>query len=224
MKLSVKVAALIALSQALNPALVSAAEPPSKRVTITYQDLTGTQPPATSAWVSHAEGIHLWTLGKPASLGIKRLSEEGNPEFVLGTALFDKEHAYLDEAAGVATFPGHGRTITLSVDAAHPRVSGGWMLGMTNDGFTGVDAIEAYSLKAPITVEIYALDAGTRRNSEKQPHTAALGGLEEDPPENGVVTRHPGIRGDADIPASFKFDPTKPVGRVTISPAGQPAG
>ena len=37
--------------------------------------------------------------------------------------------------------------------------------------------------------------------------------------ENGLVHRHPGIRGDADIPASFRFDPSKPVGRVAIGPA-----
>ena len=205
----------------LAPVAAFAADPNAKKVTITYQDLTGTQPPSTSAWVSHADGVHLWVEGKPADIGVKRLAEEGNPEFILGNAVFD-QNRFLDEAAGVVTFPGHGRTVVLTVDAAHPRVSGGWMLGMTNDGFAGVDAIDAYDLSKPVTIDVYGLDAGTRKDSETKAHTAALGGLEEDP-ENGVVTRHQGIRGDADIPASFKFDASKPVGRVTITPGANPS-
>lgn len=192
-----------------------------RKVTITYTDLTGTQPLSSSAWVSHKDGLHLWTEGKPAETTIKRLAEEGNPEFILGTAVFDGDHNFLDEAVALPAHPGHRRSVTLSVDAAHPRVSGAWMLGMTNDGFAGVDAVDAYHLSKPVTVEVYALDAGTRKDSETKAHTAALDGLEEDP-ENGVVSRHKGIRGDADIPASFKFDPAKPVGRVTITPAGKP--
>jgi hypothetical protein len=33
-----------------------------------------------------------------------------------------------------------------------------------------------------------------------------------------VVTAHKGIRGNADAPAAWKFDPGKPVARVTITP------
>ena len=54
-----------------------------------------------------------------------------------------------------------------------------------------------------------------RKNSESKADT--IGGLGRIP-ENGVIERHAGIRGDADIPASFKFDPAKPIGRITISP------
>ena len=93
--------------------------------------------------------------------------------------------------------------------------SGAWMLGETNDGFAGIDAVDAYHLRAPMTVEVFALDAGT------EAFTSALGGLLRDP-EHGVVARHPGVRGDADLPASFRFDPAKPVGRVTVTPL-QPA-
>lgn len=37
-------------------------------------------------------------------------------------------------------------------------------------------------------------------------------------PENGVVASHTGIRGDADVPATFKFEVTKPIGRITLTP------
>jgi hypothetical protein len=42
-------------------------------------------------------------------------------------------------------------------------------------------------------------------------------GTERDP-EEGVVSQHKGIRGDTDAPADWKFDPSKPVGRLTITP------
>jgi hypothetical protein len=105
----------------------------------------------------------------------------------------------------------------LKVDEAHPDVSGLWMLGATNDGFAGIGGVDVYNLKKPITIDVYALDAGSRKNSEKKEFTAALGGRSLDP-EDGVITRHEGIRGDADIPASYKFDPNAPVGRITITP------
>ncbi|MBV8614477.1 MAG: spondin domain-containing protein [Acetobacteraceae bacterium] len=199
---------------AIGPAL---AESASRAVTVTYQDLTGTQPMSSAAFVSHQPGVHLWVEGKPAEVTIKRMAEEGNPEWIVGMAVFDADHRFLDEAVAIPTPPHGKRSVTLTVDAAHPLVSGAWMLGMTNDGFAGIDAIDAIDLDHPMTLEVYALDAGTRKNSEKREHTAGLGGLEEDP-ENGVVARHPGIRGGADIPASFKFDPSKPVARVTLTP------
>ena len=51
----------------------------------------------------------------------------------------------------------------MNMDAAHPLVSGGWMLGHTNDGFAGIEAADAYSLTKPVTVDVYALDAGTEK-------------------------------------------------------------
>jgi len=34
------------------------------------------------------------------------------------------------------------------------------------------------------------------------------------------VHRHRGIRGDADAPADWRFDPNRPVARLTIAPMG----
>jgi hypothetical protein len=191
---------------------------PSHRVTIEYQDLSGTQDLSSAPFVSHSSAFHLFEIGKPATLLIQQLAELGNPEFILGTAVGDGGHVFRDEAMGLPNLPGKGRKIELSVDAEHPLVSGGWMLGHTNDGFAGIDSVNAYELKKPLVLEVYPLDAGTKKNSETMAETAALGGLGRTP-ENGVIARHTGIRGDADIPASFKFDPSRPIGRVTISPA-----
>ena len=186
-----------------------------RHVVIEYQELSGTQDMSSAPWVSHARGIHLWEMGKPASTAIQVLAEDGNAEFVLGAALNDDGRMFGDFTVGLPNRPGTRRQVDLKVDPQHPLVSGGWMLGHTNDGFAGLDAVDAYALTEPVTVEVYALDAGTEVNTESR--ADAMGGLGH-VAEHGVVRRHTGIRGDADIPASFKFDPGKPIGRITISP------
>lgn len=214
----------LALGAALAmPAVLSvrAAEPAPRRVAIEYEDLTRTQPLSSAPFVSHAAGLHLWEDGKPAGVPIQVLAEDGNPEWILGAAVSGAGKEYGDAAMGLPTPPGGKRRVELQVDERHPMVSGAWMLGETNDGFAGIDAVDAYHLRAPMTVEVFALDAGTEINSEKKEFTPALGGLLRDP-EHGVVARHSGARGDADLPASFRFDPAKPVGRVTVTPL-QPA-
>lgn len=193
-----------------------------KHVVIEYTELTGTQPMSSAPWVSHVKGFHLWDVGKPASIPVEVLAESGNPEYILGEALTDRE-TFGDFAVGLPNVPGSTRKVELAVDAAHPLVSGGWMLVATNDGFAGIEGVDAYSLTKPKTFEIYALDAGTEENTESK--ADAIGGLGH-VPENGVVHRHEGIRGDADISKSFRFNPTKPVGRITIVPmrAGDDTG
>lgn len=188
-----------------------------RRVAIEYRDLTGTQPMSSSPWVAHAKSFRLWEEGKPASLPVQELAENGNPEFILGTAVLDTTGVFGDAAVALPSRPDTGRRVELTVDAAHPLVSGGWMLGFTNDGFAGITSINAFELTKPLTVEVYALDAGTEQNTETKADTAALGSLGRIP-ENGVITRHPGLRGDADVPAAFRFDASKPAGRVTITP------
>ena len=185
-------------------------------VAIEYQDLSNTQGLSSAPFVSHAPGFHFFELGKPATVLLQVLAEEGNPEFLVGTAIGDPK-TFLDEAIGLPSLPGKGRRVVVSVDAEHPLVSGGWMLAQTNDGFAGIDAVDAFHLSKPVVMEVYPLDAGTEKNTESKADT--VGGLGR-VPEHGVIARHPGIRGDADIAASFKFDPSKPVGRITITPLG----
>jgi len=87
-------------------------------------------------------------------------------------------------------------TIEIEVSARHPMISGGFLLGMTNDGISGVNA---YELTAPRTMDLMAWEAGSERNNETKAHLIALMGTERDP-EGGVVHKHPGIKGNADAP------------------------
>jgi len=189
----------------------------TRHVTIEFQNLTKSQPFTATPFVSHRKGLHIWQEGKKADPALQVLAEEGNPDAILVNALSKIGPDFADAAISLPTFPGQSRRVELKVDEAHPDVSGVWMLGASNDGFAGNDSVDVYNFNKPMTIDVYALDAGSRRNSEKKEFTAALGGRSLDP-EDGVIARHEGIRGDADIPASYKFDPKAPVGRITITP------
>lgn len=87
---------------------------------------------------------------------------------------------------------------------------------LTNDGFAGISGVDAFAITGETTFELMAYEAGTERNNEKA-DLIALMGTERDP-EGGVVPRDAGLRGEADAPAAWKFDPAKPVARLTITP------
>jgi hypothetical protein len=191
------------------------------RVRITYENLTAGQPFSPSVFVSHNRAAPpMFMEGQPASFGLMRLAEEGNVAPLADGAAATLGGAFGSAIIGLPTLPGHSRTIVLEVTAEHPMVSGVFMLGRTNDGFSGVSAINAFSLRRPITIEAYAWDAGTENNNERGSDLIAMMGTGRDP-ENGVVQRHRGIRGDADAPGTWKFDPSRPVVRITIVPVGR---
>jgi hypothetical protein len=190
-----------------------------KRVRITYENLTKSQAFSPSVFVTHnSSAPPLFKEGQKASFGLMRIAEEGNAGPFLSAEVAKKIGGPFGTAVqGISTLPGHKRSVDIEVTQDHPMLSGVWMLVMTNDGFTGINAINAYELTQPRTLELMAYDAGTEKNNEKKSHLIAMMGAERDP-ENGVVAKHKGIRGDADAPADWKFDPDKPVARITIAP------
>jgi hypothetical protein len=194
--------------------------PGGKRIRITYENLTNSQTFSPSVFVSHnASAPPLFGEGMPASFGLQRMAEEGNTgPFLSGMVIKDLGGAFGAAAQGISVAPGKSRTVELDVDREHPMVSGFWMLVMTNDGFTGVNGVNALALERPMSMELYAWDAGTEQNTERREHLVALMGPGR-APENGRVMRHRGIRGDADAPAMWRFDAQRPVARVTIAPA-----
>jgi hypothetical protein len=190
-----------------------------KTVRINYENLTDGQIFSPSVFFSHnASAVPLFTEGKKAPFGMMRIAEEGNIGPLLSEVVVHSlGGAYGSVIQGVSTLPGHSRTVELTVDAQHPMISGAFMLVMTNDGFTGISALDAYNLAKPVAMDLYAYDAGTENNNEDKDHLIAFQGTER-APEKGVVHRHQGIKGDKDAPPSWRFDPQKPVGRITITP------
>lgn len=190
----------------------------TKRVRITYQNLTSGQVFSPSVFTAHNAGApKLFAPGTKASFGLAQLAEGGNVAPIAGMAGMMKGEADGNSTIGLPTMPGKTGVVVLDVDRAHPMVSGGWMLSMTNDGFTGISGVDAYDLRGPQAMNVMAWDAGSEKNNERRPYLVALMGTKPDP-EGGVVKRHTGIRGGADAPAAWKFDPGKPVARVTITP------
>jgi hypothetical protein len=193
-----------------------------RRVRITYENLTAGQTFSPSVFFSHNRAAPpLFTLGQPASFGLMRIAEEGNAGPLLSaTVTKSLGAAYGAAIQGISVLPGRSRSVELEVTPSHPMISGVWMLVMTNDGFTGVNAVDAYDSRRPIVMDLYAYDAGTENNNERGDYLIAMMGTGRDP-ENGVVQRHSGIRGDADAPGTWKFDPSRPVARITIAPVGR---
>lgn len=199
------------------PAL--AAESPDRIVFVTYRNLTAGQVFSPAVFVSHnSMAPPLILEGQAAPFALQRLAEEGNTaplSLKINKALGG---AYRHAAIAGPVLPGKSRTIALRVTADHPLVTGAFMLAMTNDGFSGIQSVDAWSLEEAKTVELFAWDAGTENNNERGDFLIAMEGTERDP-ESGVVRPHEGVRGDADAPGFWKFDPLRPVASLTITPA-----
>ncbi len=212
-------AAAASIALAAVPALAQDMMMHGKTVQITIENLTTGQPFSPSYFEARgADTAPLFKLGDKASDQLVSVAEGGNiGGFSVGAAK-DMGMSLGDAVLAIHTLPGQTRTTSIHVDETHPFVDGVWMLGNTNDGFSGVSGIDAYKLSAPMTVEVRGYDAGSEKNNEKKGYLGALGGGNDRDPENGVITYHTGIRGDADAPKDWNWDVTKPVARVTFTP------
>jgi hypothetical protein len=192
---------------------------PSRVVQVTIENLTTGQNFSPSFFASiAADGDPLFALGQPPTEQLWNVAEGGNiGPYSSAAAAALASHTIGSAAVAVHTPPGATRTFYISVDAAHPLLTGVWMLGMTNDGFGGLEAVDAYALTGAVTFDIKGYDAGSERNNEARGFLGALGEGNMRDPEDGVVTLHTGIRGDADAPIAWNFDPNL-VARVTLTP------
>ena len=207
-----------ALTGAVATTAVIAQGPGTKQVRITYQNLTGGQAFSPSVFMSHnGSAPKLFAMGGKASPGLARLAEDGNVAPIADMAGKMIGRAVGKSDIGLPTMPGRTGMVELEVSRSHPMVSGAWMLSMTNDGFTGINGINAYNLRRPQVINVPAYDAGSEKNNERRPFLVALMGIARDP-DASAVSRHRGIRGDADAPPAWRFDPNRPVARITITP------
>lgn len=195
-----------------------------KTVQITIENLLTGQPFSPSYFETRTKGsAPLFVLDQKASDALAAVAEGGNIGMFSVGAAMNKESALGDAQLAIHTLPGQTRTLTIHVDEAHPLIDGVWMLGNTNDGFSGISGVDAYALTAPTVIEVLGYDAGSEKNNEKKGFLGALGGGNDRDPEGGVVTVHTGIRGDADAPKDWNWDVAKPVARVTITPIAAPS-
>ncbi|HYC83162.1 MAG TPA: spondin domain-containing protein [Candidatus Paceibacterota bacterium] len=187
-----------------------------ERVRITVENLTTSQGFSPSVFFTHNTEVDpLFVEGEKASFGVARMAEDGNPAPIAGEAAMKIGKEVGEVKIPLPVGPGKSQSIELMVDENRPYVSGAWMLGRTNDGFAGFGARDILNATGTQTFDLYALDAGTEVNDEKRESLPALMGTNRNP-EDAPIMRHSGIRGDADAPPDWKFDPNQPVARVTI--------
>jgi hypothetical protein len=217
--------AVAALSFGLTVAPAAAQQMGGKTVQITIENLTTGQPFSPSFFATRAaDGTPLFALGEKASDALVSVAEGGNIGGFSSQAAKDMGMAMGDAVLAIHTLPGQTRTLTIHVDEAHPVIDGVWMLGNTNDGFSGVAGWNAYELTTPATMDVRGYDAGSEINNERKGFLGALGEGNMRDPENGVIAYHTGIRADADAPADWQFDPEQPVARITITPTAMAGG
>ena len=211
------------------PASAAAENPKTWRVTI--DNLTGPpvasfgQPLSAPLVAVHSNQADMWSLGEPASETIRYIAEDGTPQF--GLAALTGQPGFRSVAIEhlgvfpgfpgllpIPIFPGASRTFEVTSSGKYDRLSLAMMLGLTNDGFTGLDSVPLHGDGGVYYTSGY--DAGTERNNETfafLPNLSLVFFVRD--PENGVITHHPGIRGGgALIPAVHGWN--DPVARITV--------
>lgn len=188
-----------------------------KTIKITVTDLLTGQPfSPTYAESRTADSAALFKLGDKASDALVAVAEGGNIGMFSVMAAMNKDSAIGDAQLAIHTLPGQTRTFFVHVDEKHPLIDAVWMLGNTNDGFSGFTGFDGYHLDASASLDIRGYDAGSEKNNEKKGFLGALGGGNDRDPENGVIAWHAGIRGDADAPKAWNWDVNGPVAHVTF--------
>lgn len=179
------------------------------------------QPFSAPVFFTHDSSAIPWTMGDIASFPLQQIAEEGDNSALLAdlsTQIGGSVGEVRTPLSG-PLMPGQSVTLTIAADMSRPLLSTVWMLGRTNDGFSGLSGLNLFSPSAPGVYDLIALDAGTEVNNELSAFLPAFSGFLNDP-ERGVIAPHAGILGGADIPLSWSF--SNPVARLTIAASAAP--
>ncbi|MEN7344168.1 MAG: spondin domain-containing protein [Pseudomonadota bacterium] len=233
--LVLKAAAIVGFALAVAPD-ASASDRHAVKYRVTVTNLTAGQPFTPPVVAVHNRRADVYSLGEPASEGVRQIAENGNLA-PLVTALSGDTNVRLvlqgDAPVVPAGNPGgtpfdSEYTFEFATDARARRLSIVSMLICTNDGFTGIDSVRLprYGSK---TILARGYDTRTEKNTEDfadivPPCQGLIGvgsddaGTGESNPllaENGVIIPHPGVVGDNDLDPRV-HDWADPVMRVTI--------
>ena len=170
------------------------------------------QPFSPPVIATHKSDFHMFRLGRYASPELESIAEMGNGQPMAEKLMDEKKVFDVVQGTGLI-LPGQSETFTIKSRLGAHKISFAAMLGITNDGFTGIDGMNlprngsrVYYLKS--------YDAGTEENTESAADLPALGG-DGSPTTMEKIHYHPGIKGIADLdPAIFGWE--DPVAKVTI--------
>lgn len=217
------------------------ATPETSRYRVTLTNLATGQPLSPPVAATHQRAIRMFSVGALASDELAAIAQAGDPVPMFHRFSSDP---HVTQAVNV------GRPLTRSgtsagaftdsatfeiVARAGDRFSLATMLICTNDGFTGLDAVQL-PRHGSVTYALNAYDAGRERNDELSSSLvdpcsllgpAALPGDPDGNADTGAVlthpaqpiSHHPGIQGSGELsPALHGW--TDPVARVVIERIG----
>jgi Spondin_N len=205
---------------------------------VTLANMTSSQPFSPPVAATHEAGMHLFEMGQLASEGLRAIAEDGEPMPMFQALSASKQ---VTEAVNIGrpitrkgTVVGDFTDSVTFLIHARPgdRFSIAGMLICTNDGFTGLDAVELPQ-QGTQTFMLNSYDAGTENNTERSRDIvdacSALGpeklpgdpdgNIDADPAVDTTPAQpirfHPGIQGVGDLkPALHGWK--DPVAMVTI--------
>ncbi|AQP99845.1 hypothetical protein B0W48_08610 [Pseudoalteromonas aliena] len=196
--------------------------PVSYTFSVTVSNLTAGQPFSPITVVAHHDGT-LWQIGSPASVALETMAEGGDNSQLLA---FEKGIANASSEGPVG--PGANTTVTITTDTLEVlKLSLATMMVNTNDGFTGLSAIDVSALAVGDSImrTTVAYDAGTEANTEAAgtlPGPVDNGeGFNEARNDVDFVARHPGVVTNEDglsssvLSPEHKFD--NPLAKVVIT-------
>lgn len=209
---------------------------------VTIENLTDGQPFTPALVTTHKGNDELFTVGKPASFGLKEIAENGNLTPMLerlsnDSSFFEVVVQFGDDdpvEPRPPILPGEAETFTIEGGPPFNFISWASMLICTNDGFTGVDTVKLPNrVGQSVTLYTDGYDAGTEINTEEfadlVPPCGPLTGQDNmglgtdmsNPNlfEDGVITHHEGILGVGDLDPEIN-DWDNPVGTITIERTG----
>lgn len=216
---TVAAAAIAALTVAASAPAALASGPPVRTYQMTIANLTTGQWFTPAVVSTHRKAVDVFDVGSPASFEVKEVAENGNIGPLIASLTASIHVADTTIVQGVSGPPpiAPGSEVTFEITAEPGARALSWvsMLICTNDGFTGLDAVDLPE-QVGDTLErgTHAYDAGTETNTESfadiVPPCGPLTGIDveagtgsgtSDPDiaEDGVIAMHPGIDGDADL-------------------------
>lgn len=189
---------------------------------VTISNLTAGQPFSPVAVIAHLEGT-LWQIGSPSSVALEVMAEGGD-----NSQLLTFENGIANASSEGPVGPGANTTITITTDTLEVlKLSLATMMVNTNDGFTGLSAVDVSALAVGESImrTTVAYDAGTEANTEAAgtlPGPVDGGeGFNEARDDVDFVARHPGVVTNEDglsssvLSPEHKFD--NPLAKVVIT-------
>ncbi len=220
-----------------------AAHSPDATYRVTILNLTDGQAFTPPLLAIHRNPVDVFTVGRPASFGVKEIAENGNLAPLISTLETTRGVASVAAAAAPLvplgspgqTVHGFSNVVTMTITAPRDvrRISWVSMLICTNDGFTGVDGLRLPNHVGQTVARFTnAYDAGTEVNTEKLQDivppcqgligvtgAAGTGASNPDLAEGGVIHHHAGIVGGFDLLPSV-HGWTDPVALIAIERIG----